>query len=202
MSWLPNAISLLRMLLVAPTAVLLLRQDYGWALVLMIVAGVSDGLDGYLARRYNWFSRFGAIVDPLADKLLVMVMVTVFAMQDLMPLWLLLIIIGRDLIIVAGGVLYRLLFGPFEMAPSLLSKANTAAQMMALVMIMISLCNFGDLSAFCERVMWPYGLWILAGLGVASGLHYIATWGYRAVVHLRRRERAGIGDAGLRQSRS
>lgn len=190
MSWLPNAISVLRLLLVIPTAVLLSRADYGWALVLMVIAGISDGLDGYLARRYDWFSRFGAIVDPLADKFLVTVMVLVFAVQSLIPLWLMAIILGRDLIIVVGGVLYRLLYGPFEMAPSLLSKANTAAQLVALVMIMISLCNFGDLSLFCRQVVWPYGLWILAALGVTSGLHYVATWSYRAAVHQRRRGRS------------
>jgi cardiolipin synthase len=194
-SWLPNAISLLRLLLVIPTAVLLSRAEYGTALVLMIVAGISDGLDGYLARRYDWFSRFGAIIDPLADKFLVMTMVVVFAIQSLIPLWLLAIIIGRDVIIVAGGVLYRVLFGPFEMAPSLLSKANTAAQMLALIMIMISLCNFGDLSLFCRQVMWPWGLWILAALGLLSGLHYVATWGYRASVHQRRRARQSHGAA-------
>lgn len=187
MSWLPNAITLLRVMLVIPTALLLWRGEYNWALVLMIVAGISDGLDGYLARRYNWFSRFGAIVDPLADKFLVATMLLVFALQGHFPWWLLIIIIVRDALIVAGGVIYRVLFGPFEMAPSLLSKANTAAQIVVVVMALVALCEFGDLSLFCDRVVSPWGIWILALLGVASGLHYVATWGLRTRKQLRAR---------------
>ncbi|MGI9325718.1 MAG: CDP-alcohol phosphatidyltransferase family protein [Pseudomonadales bacterium] len=187
MSWLPNAISILRILLVFPTAWLLWQREYSWALLLMTVAGISDGLDGYLARRYNWFTQFGAIIDPLADKLLVVVMFVVFVLQDLFPLWLLAIIIGRDLIIVIGGVTYRVLFGPFEMAPSLLSKANTAAQIVLVVMTLVALCNFGDLSRLCEQLVRPYGHWLLAILGLSSGLHYVATWGYRALVQMRQR---------------
>lgn len=187
MSWLPNAITLLRVLLVIPTALMLWRGEYNWALVLMIVAGISDGLDGYLARRYNWFSRFGAIVDPLADKFLVATMLLVFVLQGHFPWWLLLIIILRDLVIVAGGVIYRVLFGPFEMSPTLLSKANTAAQIVVVVMALVALCDFGELSEFCQQAVNPWGIWTLAFLGVASGLHYVGRWGYRTLTQLRAR---------------
>ena len=187
MSWLPNAITLLRVLLVIPTAMLLWRGEYNWALVLMIAAGVSDGLDGYLARRYNWFSQFGAVVDPLADKFLVATMLLVFALQDYFPWWFLAIIVLRDALIFTGGVIYLLLFGPFEMAPSLLSKANTAAQIVVVVIAIVALCDFGELSQFCQQVVTPWGIWILAVLGIASGVHYVSVWGYRTMTQLRER---------------
>ena len=71
LSWLPNAISLLRIALVAPILILILQGDFGWALALFVIAGFSDGLDGYLAVRFDWSTRLGGLLDPAADKLLI-----------------------------------------------------------------------------------------------------------------------------------
>ena len=71
LSWIPNAISMMRILLIAPTLLLIIDGEFAWALGLFVIAGSSDGIDGYLARRFNWQSPLGALLDPVADKLLV-----------------------------------------------------------------------------------------------------------------------------------
>ncbi|WP_373508037.1 CDP-alcohol phosphatidyltransferase family protein, partial [Thiocapsa sp.] len=99
---LPNIISVLRLVAVAPVMYLLLRQEYGWALVLFAAAGASDGLDGYLAKRYDWRSRLGGILDPLADKALLVACFLILGWQGLVPVWLVIAVILRDLVIVTG----------------------------------------------------------------------------------------------------
>ncbi len=181
LAWLPNAITLARIVLVIPTAYLLWQREYVGALILMTIAGASDALDGWLARRFHWFSRFGAAMDPIADKLLVAVMFVVFTAQDYIPLWLTVIVLGRDVIILAGAIAYRALFGPFEFAPSFVSKANTALQIVTVLMVLFVLCDFGALSAYMAALLEPYCFYLLAGLGLVSGAHYVLTWGAKAL---------------------
>ena len=95
----PNAITIFRIGLVAPIVWLLLNTNYGAALLLMVVASLSDALDGWLARRFNWRSSFGAAIDPFADKLLVGSMFVVFWIQSHIPSWLVLIVLSRDILI-------------------------------------------------------------------------------------------------------
>jgi len=90
--------------------------------------GISDGVDGYLARRYDWTSRFGAILDPVADKLLLMVTFILLAYTGHLPVWLTSVVIGRDLVIVAGATTYHILFGEYEFSPTLLGKLSTSMQ--------------------------------------------------------------------------
>ncbi len=139
MRYLPNVLSILRMLLVVPTSLFLWHGEIALALGLMAVAGISDGVDGALARHYNWQTHLGSILDPLADKILVAATFIVFTFQGYIPLWLAVLTIGRDLIILFGGTLYRIFFGPFEIKPSLISKANTAMQVVTLILIMLYL---------------------------------------------------------------
>jgi cardiolipin synthase len=98
--WIPNAISILRILLILPILELILRGQYNVALLLFVIAGFSDGVDGYLAVRFNWQSRLGGLLDPVADKLLVAGMFITLAYTGLIPVWLAAIVIGRDVIIV------------------------------------------------------------------------------------------------------
>jgi len=184
---LPNILTVMRILLVLPTAWLLWQTRYVEALVLMSIAGASDAVDGWLARRLNAISKFGAAVDPLADKLLVTAMFVVFAIQAHLPLWLVLIVIGRDLCILGGATAYRLLFGQIEFAPTLLSKANTAAQITVLLLILVELCQFGLLSELVGLLLDPYCFYLLAVLAVTSGVDYVFTWSRRAI----RQSRAG-----------
>jgi len=107
--YIPNLISLLRILLVVPLALCLLSKNYTVALGVFLLAGFSDALDGYLARRFNWSSRLGALLDPLGDKLLMVTTYLLLGLQAVIPMWLVLAVILRDVIIVSGGLLYRFL---------------------------------------------------------------------------------------------
>lgn len=177
LSWLPNAISLLRIVLVAPIVLLIARGEYGWALVLFWVAGFSDGLDGYLAVRYDWSTRLGALLDPAADKLLMTALFVTLAWQGLVPVWLAAIVILRDLVIVAGALAYNYLIKPVPGEPSHISKVNTALQML-FVLFVISRAGFA----------WPDQITItLLGAAilvtvVISGVDYVLSWTRRARV--------------------
>lgn len=182
----PNIITLLRIVLVLPTTWLLWEARYVEGLILMSVAGASDALDGWLARRFQWGSRFGAAMDPVADKLLVAAMFIVFTMQGHIDLWLTVIVLTRDFIILTGAASYRLLFEPIEFAPTFISKANTAMQIITVLLMLLALCEFSFISPFAGMLADPYCFYILAVLGVSSGLDYVLTWGQRAWRHGRR----------------
>ena len=104
LSWLPNAISILRIALVPPILILILQGDYGWALALFFFAGFSDGLDGYLAVRFEWTTRLGGLLDPAADKLLITGLFVTLAYTGDIPVWLAAIVILRDVVIVLGAL--------------------------------------------------------------------------------------------------
>jgi cardiolipin synthase (CMP-forming) len=177
---LPNLITIVRILLVVPTAWLLWHERYVEALVLMSVAGASDAVDGWLARRLDAVSNFGAALDPVADKLLVASMIVIFAIQGHLPLWLVIIVVGRDGIILAGAGVYRLIFGRIQFSPTYLSKANTAMQIATVLMLLLWLCDLGWVSTLAGGLVDPYGFYLLALLGIGSGLDYVVTWSVRA----------------------
>ena len=133
---LPNLISLARLLLALPIVLLILGQHYELALGLFVCAGLSDGLDGLLAKRYGWTSTLGGILDPLADKVLLTAVLLACVSQQLLPLWLAGLAIGRDLAIGLGALGYRLWVGPYRPAPSLLSKLNTACLLLLLAAVL------------------------------------------------------------------
>lgn len=176
----PNLITVIRILLVAPTAWLLWYGAYREALVVMAIASASDALDGWMARQFGWLSNFGAAMDPVADKLLVGTLFVVFTLQGHIPLWVAVIVLGRDVVILGGAGIYRLLVGEIEFAPTMLSKANTAMQIVMLLALLGGLCEFGFVSSLAVQLVDPYCFWILAVLGVSSGLDYVVTWGLRA----------------------
>ena len=180
MSKLPNLITVLRILLVGPMAWLLSQSRYQEAMVIFIVAGLSDALDGLLARHYNWMSQFGAAMDPLADKLLVVALIVVLTMQAHIPIWLAVIIVGRDFLIMGGAAVYRLWFSEIDFKPTLLSKANTAVQVVTLALLLIGLAYPEMFDGAIQRVVNPYCFYLLAALAVVSGVDYVVSWSRKA----------------------
>jgi cardiolipin synthase len=176
----PNIITVVRIVLVIPTTWLLWEGRYVEGLILMCVAGASDALDGWLARRFQWSSPLGAAMDPIADKLLIAAMFIVFTLQGHIALWVAIIVLSRDAIIMTGAGCYRLLFERIEFAPTFISKANTAMQIVTVILLLLALCRFPYLSAVAALLVDPYCFYILAVLGVTSGVDYVITWGQRA----------------------
>ena len=170
----PNLISAARVLLVYPVVSLMLEQRYGPALALFVVAGVSDGVDGFLAKHYHWQSRLGSFLDPLADKLLLVCCYLVLAWQGLLPLWLAVLVVLRDVVIFSGAVAYHLLMRPFEGQPLLLSKLNTLLQLVLVFAVLASRVVAGIPGLALD------GLILLAALTTfGSGAQYVHLWGSR-----------------------
>ena len=175
LSWLPNAISLMRIALVTPILILLLDGQFGWALALFCVAGFSDGLDGYLAMRFGWSTRLGGLLDPTADKLLVAGLFITMAWIDLIPVWLAAIVILRDVVIVGGAIAYNFIVKPVPGEPSRISKLNTALQMLFIVFV-LSHAGFNWPDKITITVL---GASILVTV-VISGVDYVWSWSRRA----------------------
>lgn len=172
----PNLICVVRIILVWPIVIALLDGRYALALGLILVAGASDGLDGFLAKRFNWQSRLGGLLDPLADKLLLVSVFVALSMTGLVPLWLTAVVIIRDLVIVSGGVMYQWLVEPVQPEPSVASKINTGIQLLY-VLAVISHRTSG---------MPPPEFLTISGAAVfvtstVSGLNYVVRWSGRAI---------------------
>ena len=143
----PNAICLARLALVVPIAWTLVHDDPALTLWLFGAAAVSDGADGFLAKRFGWQTDLGAFLDPLADKVLLMTTFVTLGWLALVPMWMVLLTVSRDCVIVAGALAYRLLLGPMKIAPTISSKLNTTCQ---LIFVLIVICR----QAFSLPVAW------------------------------------------------
>lgn len=178
---LPNLITIARLVLVPPAGWLLWHQDYGVALVVIAVAGLSDFIDGELARRFDWRSRFGEFADPLADKLLVSVVFVVLVLQQHIPIWLVVVVVLRDVVILGGAGAYRLLFHDIEISPTFVSKANTAVQVLLPILVLVTLLDVPALSGLVAALVDPWLFGIAAAFAVWSGLDYVISWSRRAI---------------------
>lgn len=127
----------MRIALVWPVANAIVQEDYGLALLLFVVAAVSDGLDGYLAKRFGWTSELGKVIDPLADKLLLVTVFVTSAWHDLVPWWIAAAAISRDIMIALGALIFRLWFGPLKGRPTIISKINTLFQLGYIAAVML-----------------------------------------------------------------
>jgi cardiolipin synthase len=172
----PNIISLLRILLVLPVVWLLLNKEYSLALMLFFVAGISDGIDGYLAKRNHWESRLGSILDPLADKLLLISSYMALGWLGNIPMWLVLVVLLRDLVIVMGAVTYHVKFGEFEMTPTVVSKINTFFQILLVLAVVFS----QGLYALPGRTL-EYLTFAVLATTLMSGADYVWVWGKKAM---------------------
>jgi cardiolipin synthase len=176
MHHLPNALTVLRFLLIPLLIVLLLQRRYELAFALFAVSALSDLADGVLARRWNARTRFGAIADPAADKLTMLAVTLALASQHLLPGWLAVAIVARDLLIVGGAVAYHAVIGRVEVAPSLISKLNTVLEFVALSAVLADAAGVIEVSSLLQ----PLFVLLLATI-VASGGHYVWVWGRRAL---------------------
>jgi cardiolipin synthase (CMP-forming) len=171
LSWLPNAISIMRIALIPPILVLFVEEQFGWALSLFIIAGLSDGVDGYLAKRYGWQSRLGGFLDPAGDKLLVAWSFGTLAYLGYLPAWLAVIVILRDVVIVAGSFMYHYLVSRLEGEPTFISKFNTGLEFALLIFVM-SQAGYDWPDQITTTVL---GAAVLVTV-VISGYDYVSNW--------------------------
>jgi cardiolipin synthase len=173
--WLPNAICVARLLLVIPIVWLLATESYAFALALFVLAGMSDALDGYLAKTFDWRTRLGGLLDPAADKLLLVSVFVTLTYLGLVPAPVTAIVVGRDVVIVLGAVTYQWLIAPVEGQPTALSKLNTACQL-AFVFFTIT----SEVFAWPPRVSLVVLGATVVFTSITSGLNYVLRWSRRA----------------------
>jgi cardiolipin synthase len=183
LQYLPNTLTLSRLLLALPMGILILRENYTWALGVGVLAGMTDILDGFFARRLGAFSRWGAALDPIADKALITVTFLCFAHVSLVPWYLATAVVVRDLIIVAGAACYYKFIGPFEFAASGLGKYNMAVQIAFCLLVLLSQV-FQDIPPQATIIGSVAVLFIAA----ASGFDYVMSWTIKAIQSGQHRE--------------
>lgn len=168
---LPNLITLLRIALVIPVGMSLIREQYQQALWLFALAGFSDGLDGLLARLFHWQSRLGAIADPIADKLLLTTTFIAGAISGLLPWWLTVIVLIRDLVIFIGSLAYHFLVGPYQICPSWLGKLCTFSQIGLILLLLVS-HSWPAIPVWIQTVAIA---WVTL-VSLVSGTDYVLVW--------------------------
>ena len=181
---LPNIISSIRILLVVPIALALAHHQLVTTLWLFGVAAASDAVDGFLAKRFGWQTELGGILDPLADKLMLVTVFVVLTLLGSVPVWLTTAVIARDCIIVIGAVSYRMLLGPVMAQPSLVSKLNTFCQIIFLLVVI-------GAQQFSWPAVWALALGALVFVTVfVSGIDYVCVYGRQAAARARARHAA------------
>ncbi len=174
LSQIPNILTLAR--IAATPVMILLLQDraYEGALIVFILAGLTDGLDGWIAKRFDFVSRLGAILDPIADKMLIVSAYVMLAILGDIPFWLLILVGFRDVMIIGGYLILENLEGSVQMRPSIVSKVNTFLQITLVIAVLL------------ERTGWlpvmPLVGVLIAAVTlttVLSGAHYVWYWGIR-----------------------
>jgi cardiolipin synthase len=173
---LPNLITLLRIVLVVPLCRLIDDGNYASALVVAAVAGFSDAVDGFLAKHFGWQSWLGGVLDPIADKLLLTAGFVMLTLDASLPAWLTVIVVGRDIVIVAGALAYHRLVGRFDAAPTRLSKLTTVVQIVCVLMVLVDRAHLLSL----PPAVFDIAFVVATALTVASGLDYVLTWSRRA----------------------
>ena len=174
--FLPNLITILRILVIPVFVWVLLKEDYLLAMILFWAAGLSDGLDGFIAKRFNLVTRLGAILDPLADKLLMFTAYILLAILGHIPVWLLLSVAYRDFLLLSGFFIYTSTFGPLKVKPSLLSKINTVFQIALIVSVLWQQAGASILQPLTLALIV-----VVFATTVASSVHYLWIWGFQGV---------------------
>jgi cardiolipin synthase len=167
----PNLITIMRFVLVPAVVLAMLNMRWDWAFAGFLVAGISDGVDGFIARRFNQHSKLGAYLDPMADKVLLVSVFVVMGFIGQLPLWLVVTMVSRDALIICAVLLSTVMAHPVEMKPLYVSKANTAAQ------IVLAAVVLGELALGLHLDPLRPALILLSGvLTVASAAAYLVAW--------------------------
>jgi cardiolipin synthase (CMP-forming) len=177
---LPNLLTVIRMALIPVFVTLLVYQRFGWALFVFVIAGITDGLDGLLARNLNQGSELGRILDPIADKLMLVTAFIFLSQRNILPpplprhfpipFWVTAAVISRDIFIVVGAAAINIVTGFRNFRPSLLGKASTVVQICAVVIVLVAV-HFPELSGYVLPTVYTTTF----AFAVISGVHY-AFW--------------------------
>lgn len=172
----PNSLTILRLVLIIPFLIFLFDKQYQYALYTFFAAGVSDGLDGWLARHFNWQTVFGSVMDPLADKLLVASSFFSMAWIGKLPWWLWFLVFARDITICLGATAwYFLIQHKMDFEPTRLSKFNTAFQLSLVIGCLFELAYFPFPFPLVNSLII-----LIACTTTASYIDYVWTWGHKA----------------------
>jgi len=164
----PNILTVIRILLTPLFVILLQKGMYLFSLYVFAIAGISDGLDGFIARYFNQRTVMGAYLDPIADKLLLMASFVSLAIFGFIPEWLTIIVISRDIIIVLGIAIFSVTNSPFDIKPTIISKLTTFAQLSTIFIILLTLAIDFEISSIKPSIFW-----ITAIITIVSGFQYI-----------------------------
>jgi cardiolipin synthase len=168
---LPNLITIARILLVPFTVWLIILDAYGFAFLSFVVAGVSDGVDGYIARRYDLRTELGSYLDPLADKALLVSVYVTLGFLMVLPAWLVILVVSRDVLIVGAFILSWLMDRPVKVRPSMISKINTTGQIVLVVVVLGT-----KALAIATGPLHVVGMVLVAVLTTLSGALYLLEW--------------------------
>ncbi len=165
----PNLLTLLRILLVPVTVIFLMQGNFTKALVVLVVSGITDALDGFLARVLNQQTVLGAYLDPIADKALLASCFVTLSIKGIIPGWFTVIVISRDLIILIGIAIMSIMSIPYKISPSFIGKITTTLQLFTLV----SFLMFRILPGMIDYIWLLVLQWITVLFTVISGLNYM-----------------------------
>lgn len=173
-AYIPNLLTVLR-IAAAPVMMLLLKSErYDLAVVVFLAAGVSDGLDGFIAKRFDCETRLGAVLDPIADKLLLVTSFVMLTLLGELPFWLLVTVVFRDLLIVGGYLVLVVLHGSVRMRPTVISKINTLLQILLVALVLVQAAGWVSLPSFMDVLIAAVTM-----TTAWSGIHYVWVWGLR-----------------------
>lgn len=167
----PNLITIMRLILVPLVIMMIIDAQWPAAFILFVVAGVSDAVDGFLAKRFGMASELGAYLDPIADKALIVSIYITLALVGVIPSWLVILVVSRDAMIVSAVLLSWVMERPVEIAPFVVSKLNTAAQI-AFAALLLGAHAFG----LDPGRLVGVGQFVVALLTLASMTAYLAFW--------------------------
>ncbi|HXL22585.1 MAG TPA: CDP-alcohol phosphatidyltransferase family protein [Candidatus Dormibacteraeota bacterium] len=167
----PNQITLLRLGFLPFFLILISYEHYRWALLLLVVAGLSDGIDGLLARKLNQKSALGAYLDPIADKLLLSSSFVILAFKSKIAWWLTIMVLSRDILLLTVAAVILLISGYRPFPPSILGKCTTAAQILLVFLVVLGAAYPGDTFTLMIRIL----VYTVAVLTTVSGFHYSIT---------------------------